>query len=98
MIFDFLLTAVGWTFSTMLGATGTFFAQFAITAPIEIGQNLGLVFGNIFLLNPLLPIDHMFSVMSLAIAWKIALFLYDGFFYVIDLVIKFKRAIISPFG
>lgn len=99
MLFDIFFTIIGYIVRVIFDILGAIFAAFDLAVlPGDWGQSIGAVFGNIWLLNSFLPVDHLFTALGLALSWKIALFLYDGFLYVFTLVNLVKRTFFSVGG
>jgi len=64
----------------------------------DLGSGIGYVFGNLWLLNDFLPVDTLFTLLSLSLIWKVSLFAYDGTLYVFGLVNLVKRTFFSVGG
>jgi len=99
MIFDAFFTLIGWILGIIFDAISLIFIAFDMTVlPGDWGQSIGAVFGNIWLLNSFLPVDHLFTALGIALTWKVALFTYDGFLYIFTIVNLIKRTFFSAWG
>jgi len=75
----------------------------AIIAPFPnlsllIPDNLGLVFGNIFLLDSFLPVTEMFYLFTFAIAYQLSLFGFKIFMLTMELSQQVAKTFIRVLG
>jgi len=103
MILDALIVIVGIIFGIVLqlinvivGAFDLFVDTTAVT--VQLPTYLGYVFGNIFLLNDLLPVTSFFILLTLALAFHISIFSLKVVFFMMDVTAKVYRFFVSVRG
>ena len=97
MIIETLIQLITWIFIVFLELVSSIFSAFSFSVP-DLAGGIGYIFGNIWLLNFLLPIDTLFTILSLALIWKTSLFAYDGTLYAFEIVNLLKRTFFSVGG
>lgn len=96
MVIQFILFLVYKFLSFFLSLLAVLLSPFLFT--INFSYNLGLVFGNIWLLNNLLPISDLFAWFSVFVLLNFGLLVYKLFFLVLSYTSLLRRTVFTIKG
>lgn len=97
MIVSSLLYIQAFALNLVLFTLNTIIAPFPNLA-LLVPDNLGLVFGNIFLLDSFLPVTEMFFIFAFAITYQLSLFGFKIFMLTMELSQQVAKTFIRVLG
>jgi len=98
MLIDALLYLQAFVLNFFFSLVQTLMLPLPSSWTFSASESFGYVFGNIFLLNELLPVTSFFILLSLALTFHISMFSLKVVFFMMDVTAKVYRFFVSVRG